>query len=113
MARAGPSSRLGLFLVLLKDRPAAARGIRAAGSRQRSWMAREAWVANGVVPLGALAAWYDTPDWLVAAAIVGLLFLYSQAMILREAKGIPGPGAYRSSRALIVTTALPRVLGAA
>jgi len=100
---------LGLFLVLLKI----GRPLRAAfvlRQPQRSWMAREAWVAMALFPLGALAAWYDTPTLLVAAAIVGMLFLYSQAMILREAKGIP---AWRISLVvpLIVTTGIAEGAG--
>ena len=100
---------LGLFLVLLKI----GRPLRAAyvlRQPQRSWMAREAWVAMVLFPIGALAAWYDTPALLVAAAIVGMLFLYSQAMILREAKGIP---AWRISLVvpLIVTTGIAEGAG--
>jgi phenylacetyl-CoA:acceptor oxidoreductase subunit 1 len=79
---------LGLFLVLLKiGRPWRAAFV--LRQPQRSWMAREAWVALGLFPVGALAAWYETPALDLAAAGLGLLFLYCQAMILSEAKGIP------------------------
>jgi len=56
---------------------------------QRSWMAREAWLALIFFPLAVLALWFDSRPLLVAAAVVGLLFLLSQAMMLKGAKGIP------------------------
>ncbi|MCC6776138.1 MAG: 4Fe-4S dicluster domain-containing protein [Hyphomicrobiales bacterium] len=79
---------LGLFLVLLKiGRPwRAAYVLR---QPQRSWMTREAWVAFALFPVGALAAALEQPVLMIAAAMLALLFLFSQAMILREAKGIP------------------------
>jgi phenylacetyl-CoA:acceptor oxidoreductase subunit 1 len=78
----------GLFLLLFKiGRPW--RFIYVLLQPQRSWMTREAWIAAGFFPLGALAIWFASPALMLAAAIVGLLFLFSQAMILREAKGIP------------------------
>ena len=79
---------LGLFLVLLKiGRPL--RFIYVLRQSQRSWMAREAWIAAVFFPLAGLALWSQVPALLIAAAIVAMLFLYSQAMILKEAKGIP------------------------
>jgi phenylacetyl-CoA:acceptor oxidoreductase subunit 2 len=79
---------LGLFLVWLKiGRPW--RFVHVLRQPQRSWMAREAWVAGVLFPIGALGAWLESPAWMTAAAVLGLLFLWSQAMILREAKGIP------------------------
>ncbi len=84
---------LGLFLVLLKiGRPL--RFIFVLRQPQRSWMAREAWIATVLFPLGALAAWLGSPFFTLTAAILGLLYLFSQAMILRSAKGIP---AWRSA----------------
>ncbi len=78
----------GLFLVLLKiGRPL--RFAYVLRQPQRSWMAREAWAAVIFFPLAALAFWFDWPPLLVAAAVAGLLFLFSQAMMLKEAKGIP------------------------
>ncbi len=56
---------------------------------QRSWMSREAWIAGAFFPLAALAVWFETSALMLAAAILGLLFLFSQAMMFREAKGIP------------------------
>lgn len=79
---------LGLFLVLLKiGRPL--RFIYVLRQPQRSWMAREAWIAAVFFPLAGLALWSHVPALLIAAAVVAMLFLYSQAMILKEAKGIP------------------------
>jgi phenylacetyl-CoA:acceptor oxidoreductase subunit 2 len=79
---------LGLFLLLFKiGRPW--RFIHVLRQPRRSWMAREAWIAAAFFPLGALASWFDLPAVTIAAAIFGLLFLLSQAMILKEAKGIP------------------------
>jgi Fe-S-cluster-containing dehydrogenase component/DMSO reductase anchor subunit len=79
---------LGLFLVLLKiGRPL--RSIYVLRQPQRSWMAREAWIAAFLFPLAGLALWSQAAALLVAAAVAAALFLCSQAMILREAKGIP------------------------
>ncbi|MFN3655650.1 MAG: 4Fe-4S dicluster domain-containing protein [Pseudolabrys sp.] len=84
---------LGLFLVLLKiGRPL--RFIYVLRHPQRSWMTREAWIAAVFFPLAGLALWHEVPEVLIAAAAVGMLFLGSQAMILKEAKGIP---AWRAS----------------
>ncbi len=70
---------------------------------QRSWMSREAWVAGLFFPLALVALWLGQPIVLLAAALVGLLFLYCQGMILEQAKGIP---AWRTRQviALIMTT---------
>jgi phenylacetyl-CoA:acceptor oxidoreductase subunit 1 len=85
---------LGLFLVLLKiGRPW--RFVHVLRQPQRSWMAREAWIAAIFFPLAALASWLATPAMMIAAATLGLGFLFSQAMILEEAKGIP---AWRTPR---------------
>jgi phenylacetyl-CoA:acceptor oxidoreductase subunit 1 len=95
---------LGLFLVLLKiGRPL--RSIYVLRQPQRSWMAREAWLAIVLFALAALALWFRVPALLVGAAIVAMAFLYSQAKILGEAKGIP---AWREPRIvpLIVATGL-------
>jgi phenylacetyl-CoA:acceptor oxidoreductase subunit 2 len=95
---------LGLFLVLLKiGRPL--RFIYVLRQPGRSWMTREAWIAAGFFPLGALASWMESPMLMLVAAALGGCFLFSQAMILREAKGIP---AWRSSLVvpLILATGL-------
>jgi Fe-S-cluster-containing dehydrogenase component/DMSO reductase anchor subunit len=79
---------LGLFLVLLKiGRPL--RFIFVLRQPQRSWMAREAWIAGVFFPLGAIAAWLDSRVLILAAAMLALCFLFSQAMMLHESKGIP------------------------
>ena len=84
---------LGLFLVLLKiGRPL--RSIYVLRQPQRSWMAREAWIAAVFLPLAGLALWSQVPALLIVTAVIALLFLCSQAMILKEAKGIP---AWRTS----------------
>ena len=95
---------IGLFLVLLKiGRPL--RFAYVLRQPQRSWMTREAWLALIFFPLAALAFWFDLRPLLLAAAIAGLLFLFSQAMMLKEAKGIP---AWREPLIvpLIITTGL-------
>ena len=95
---------LGLLLLLLKiGRPL--RFIYVLRQPQRSWMAREAWVAGCFFPLALAAIWFANTALMSAAAAVGLVFLFSQGMILKEAKGIP---AWREPRVvpLIVATGL-------
>jgi phenylacetyl-CoA:acceptor oxidoreductase subunit 1 len=95
---------LGLFLVLLKiGRPL--RFIYVLRQPQRSWMAREAWIAAVFFPLAGMALWSQAPTLLIGAAVVAVLFLCSQAMILKEAKGIP---AWRTSwiMPLVIVTGL-------
>ncbi len=60
---------------------------------QRSWMSREAWLAGALFPLGALYLWSGALG--IPAAAVALCFLIAQAMILKEAKGVP---AWRTPR---------------
>ena len=100
---------LGLFLVLLKiGRPL--RFIFVLRQPQRSWMAREAWVAVLLFPFGAVASWLDRPVLMIPAAGMAVCFLFCQAMIFREAKGIP---AWRTTRIvpLIVATGLAEGAG--
>lgn len=101
---------LGLFLVMMKiGRPLRAYSV--LRQPQRSWMSREAWVAMAFFPLALAAVWTgSTALWLVAAGLA-LMFLFCQAMILREAKGIP---AWREPRIvpLIVATGLAEGAGA-
>lgn len=54
-----------------------------------SWMTREALLAPPVLGLGFLAAVLNSPALALAAAMFGLGFMYAQARILKEAKGIP------------------------
>jgi len=79
---------LGLFLLIFKiGRPL--RAIYVLRQPRRSWMSREAWVAGVLFPLGLLAVYLQNAAVAAIAALVGLLFLYCQSMILKEAKGIP------------------------
>lgn len=75
-----------------------------------SWMSREALAAAAFLALGG-SAWLLRSEWLgAAAAVFGLVFLYSQARILRAAKGIP---AWRQPRVvpLVVLTGLAEGAG--
>jgi phenylacetyl-CoA:acceptor oxidoreductase subunit 1 len=56
---------------------------------QRSWMTREAWIVTVLFPLAALALWTGNRALLVIAALLAAVFLFSQAMIMKNAKGIP------------------------
>jgi len=99
----------GLLMVLLKiGRPL--RAIFVLRQPQRSWMSREAWVAGALFPLALVALWSGSVALWLAAAVLALLFLYCQAMILREAKGIP---AWRAAPIvpLIVATGLTEGAG--
>ena len=79
---------LGMLLLLFKiGRPL--RFIHVLRQPQRSWMSREAWIAGVFFPLAAAATWFGGPVLTIAAGALGLLFLFSQAMILKEARGIP------------------------
>ena len=77
---------------------------------QRSWMSREAWIAAVFFPFALLSLWMESVHMAIGAAVVGLLFLYAQAMIVKEAKGIP---AWRSPRVipLLVVTGLAEGTG--
>lgn len=85
---------LGLFVLLFKiGRPL--RFIYVLRQPQRSWMTREAWIAAAFFPLALLSVALASTSLAIAAALLGLLFLFAQGMILRESKGIP---AWRSER---------------
>ncbi len=90
---------------------------------QTSWMSREALLALPILALGALAVLLDQPfvslpfqtHFLVAvlasaAAVLGLVFLYCQARILRASLGVP---AWREPalQPVIVITGLTEGLG--
>ena len=95
---------LGLLLLLFKiGRPL--RFFQVLRQPQRSWMAREAWVAGFFFPPALIAIWFANAALMSAAAAVGLVFLYCQGMILKEARGIP---AWREPRVvpLIAATGL-------
>jgi phenylacetyl-CoA:acceptor oxidoreductase subunit 1 len=100
---------LGLAVLLLKiGRPL--RFIYVLRQPRRSWMAREAWIAGALFPIAAAALWLGAPVLMLVAVLLALAFLFSQAMILRAAKGIP---AWRQSRIvpLIVVTGLAEGAG--
>jgi phenylacetyl-CoA:acceptor oxidoreductase subunit 1 len=69
---------------------------------QRSWMSREAWVAGVLFPLALAALWSGDRIALLAAAAVGLIFLFCQGMILEQSKGIP---AWRTPRVIVLILA--------
>jgi phenylacetyl-CoA:acceptor oxidoreductase subunit 1 len=100
---------LGLLLLMFKiGRPW--RFLHVLRQPRRSWMSREAWVAGVLFPLALAALWTGNPIALLAAATVGLLFLFCQGMILEQSKGIP---AWRTPRviALIMATGLAEGCG--
>jgi phenylacetyl-CoA:acceptor oxidoreductase subunit 1 len=100
---------LGLLLLLFKiGHPE--RSLYVLRQPWRSWMSREAWVAGLFFPLAALATWLESEALTIVAATVAFLFLFSQAMILKEAKGIP---AWRVATIvpLIVSTGLAEGAG--
>jgi Fe-S-cluster-containing dehydrogenase component/DMSO reductase anchor subunit len=79
---------VGLLLLLFKiGRPL--RFIYVLRQPQRSWMSREAWIVGAFFPVALLALWLQSNALFVVAMLLGLPFLFSQAMILKEAKGIP------------------------
>jgi phenylacetyl-CoA:acceptor oxidoreductase subunit 2 len=78
---------LGLFCVALElGRPF--RAIRVLTNPRTSWMAREAWTATFLFPIGLIAgAGVAGAAWIAAA--LALAFVYCQASLLQAAKGIP------------------------
>ena len=56
---------------------------------QRSWMSREAWLVGLLFPLGLSYVLSGSKALGIAAACVGAVFFFAQAMILKEARGIP------------------------
>jgi len=94
---------LGLLCVALElGRPL--RAIRVLRNPRTSWMAREAWTAMLLFPIGlAAAAGVTGMAWIAAG--LALVFVYCQARLLQAAKGIP---AWREPllRSLLMTTGL-------
>jgi phenylacetyl-CoA:acceptor oxidoreductase subunit 1 len=79
---------VGLFLLIFKiGRPL--RSIYVLRQPQRSWMSREAFVAAAFFPIALAAIWSESRAGLVVAALLGLVFLFCQAMILSASRGIP------------------------
>ncbi len=94
---------LGLFCVALElGRPF--RAFRVLRNPRTSWMAREAWTATLLFPVGLVAAAGVAGVAWIAAALA-LAFVYCQARLLQGAKGIP---AWREPllRPLVVVTGL-------
>ncbi len=54
-----------------------------------SWMTREALLSLPLLGLGLAAVVLGAPAWGLAAAFFGLGYLYAQARILKESRGIP------------------------
>ena len=99
----------GLSVLLLKiGKPL--RFINVLRQPRRSWMAREAWIAGGMFPLAAFGLWTDSSRVVMAAALLALGFLVSQAIIIYAAKGIP---AWRNALIvpLVVATGLTEGTG--
>lgn len=87
---------LGLFFVFIKlGRPW--RAFLAILNPFTSWLTREALLAPVLLGIEFLAVVSMNPFLAVAAGVVGLAFLYSQARMLKEARGIP---AWRNERML-------------
>jgi phenylacetyl-CoA:acceptor oxidoreductase subunit 1 len=100
---------LGLFILLFKiGRPL--RFLYVLRQPRRSWMSREAWIAGAFFPLAMVFLLTGSIFPGAVAAVLALAFLFAQAMILREAKGIP---AWRTRRIvpLIVLTNLAEGAG--
>jgi Fe-S-cluster-containing dehydrogenase component/DMSO reductase anchor subunit len=95
---------VGLFGLFFKiGRPA--RFIYVFRQPRRSWMSREAWISVFFFTTGTLALWSGSRPLAALGAVLGLAFLCSQAMILKEAKGIPA-WRLRAVIPLIVITGL-------
>lgn len=96
---------LGLFLVFLETGRPLRAPLNVFFHPQTSWMTREAMTGVALFGVGLLAAFSAMATILALAGVVGAAFLYCQARILTEAKGIP---AWRNPAvtALIVTTGL-------
>ena len=78
----------GLFLVWLEiGRPW--RFLNVFRQPQRSWMTREAMVAAPFALIGLAALALGSASLGLLAAIIGLVFLYCQARLLEQSKGIP------------------------
>lgn len=100
---------IGLFVLMFKiGRPS--RFLHVLRQPQRSWMTREAWIVGAFFPIALVSLWVSSKILTIAAALLGLLFLFAQGMILKESKGIP---AWRSARIvqLVVATGVAEGAG--
>ena len=99
---------LGLLVLMFKiGRPL--RFINVLKQPLRSWMSREAWIAAVFFPLALISLAMPSPRLGIAAAVFGLLFLFAQAMILKESRGIP---AWRAPGIFTLTVATGLAEGA-
>ncbi len=75
-----------------------------------SWMTREGMIAVLLLPMGILSYFTGSSTLLMISALPAALFLYAQARILNEAKGIP---AWRTGtiNPLIISTGLTEGMG--
>jgi phenylacetyl-CoA:acceptor oxidoreductase subunit 1 len=79
---------LGLSVLMLKiGKPL--RALYVMRQPRRSWMTRESWIAAVMFPLAAFALWFGNTALLIVASVLAFGFLFCQAMILQQAKGIP------------------------
>jgi len=95
----------GLFLVWLETGRPWRAPLNVFFNPQTSWMSRESIVAGVLFPLALAALWFEARPLLIAAALVGLSFLYCQARLVQACKGIPAwrePAIVR----LLITTGL-------
>jgi len=100
----------GLFLVFLETGRPLRAPLNVFFHPQRSWMTREA-MAGAVLFAAGMGAWVSGSTLLLAmAGVIAAVYLYCQARILTEAKGIP---AWRNptSLPLMISTGLVEGLG--
>ena len=86
------------------------RGINVFRNPGTSWMAREAYVSGPVLLFALGTAWLESVALGTVAALLGAAFLYCQARILTESKGIP---AWREPRIVGLVLASGLVEGTA
>lgn len=99
----------GLFSVLLKiGRPL--RSLYVFRNPFTSWMSREAWVGVLLLPAGLLAWWLHSLSWLIVAALLAWSYLYCQAWILKDCRGI---AAWRTDEIVALIMTMGLVEGAA
>jgi len=79
----------GLFLVFLETGRPLRAPLNVFFHPQTSWMTREAMAGAVLFPVGGLAWLLGSAEILSLAGLAGVLYLYCQARILTEAKGIP------------------------
>ncbi len=106
------SMALGLFMVFLETGRPFRAPLNVFFHPQTSWMTREAMVGVVFFPVTLAAVWTGMTELAWASGLLGLAFVYAQARILTEAKGIPA-WRTRSSLPLILSTGLTEGAGLA